>query len=282
MRKKLIKRVVFILCIAALYGLLISDEQDVIAYSTGPDPAKTGAPNERTCAVAECHGTTINQGDGKFEIIAPENYQPGGIYQITVKHQTTDGSRRRWGFQLTSLTQSAEKAGELQPGDTTTDVTTGFGRQYIQHNFSGTFQGQQREVSWSFFWTAPSTDVGTITFYAAGNQADNNGNNSGDQIYKTSAVIKATLPNSPTETLKITHAFITGKQLVVFGEDFDLGAALLIDGVKQKKTFNDEINPATVLMARKAGKQIASGQVVNLQVKNLDGIVSEPFAYARP
>jgi hypothetical protein len=282
MRKIIVKRVSFILFIAALAGILFFDKSDVIAYSTGPDPAKTGAPNEQTCAVAECHGTTINQGGGKFVIIAPERYEPGGVYQITIKHQTEDESRRRWGFQFTSLTQSAEKAGELQPQDAMTQVIADFGRQYIQHNLSGTFQGQQGEVNWSFLWMAPPTNVGTITFYAAGNQADNNGSNSGDRIYTTKALIIPALPDSPSALPKITNAFITGKQLIVMGTDFDQGATLWIDNVKQKKTFNDEVNPATILVARKAGKQIASRQVVILQVKNLDGTLSEPFIYTRP
>src|SRR6185503_3990506 len=37
----------------------------------------------------------------------------------------------------------------------------------------------------TFNWTAPPTDIGIVTFYAAGNQANNDGNTSGDYIYKT-------------------------------------------------------------------------------------------------
>ncbi|MGH9972261.1 MAG: PQQ-dependent sugar dehydrogenase, partial [Pyrinomonadaceae bacterium] len=58
-------------------------------------------------------------------------------------------------------------------------------RQYIEHTLAGTFAGQQGGASWRFNWTAPPTDVGTITFYAAGNHANNDGNTSGDHIYRT-------------------------------------------------------------------------------------------------
>lgn len=281
MRTIMVKRAIFILFVTALSQIMFSDNPEVVAFSTEPDPAKTGTPNETTCAVAECHGTTINQGGGRFEIIAPERYKPGEVYQITVKHQTADDSRRRWGFQLTSLSQSAEKAGELHPQDALTQVIADFGRQYIQHNSNGTFQGQRGAASWSFYWTAPSTDAGTITFYAAGNQADNNGSNTGDRIYTTRALINPAPAASPIIP-EISSVFIKGKQLVVAGVGFDQGATLWIDGVKQKKTLNDESNPATILVARKAGKQIASGQAVILQVKNLDGSLSEPFPYTRP
>ena len=52
--------------------------------------------------------------------------------------------------------------------------------------------------TWSFTWTSPSTNLGPITFYAAGNAANGNAQSTGDQIVTTS------LPTSPT-TLGITE-----------------------------------------------------------------------------
>jgi hypothetical protein len=37
-----------------------------------------------------------------------------------------------------------------------------------------------------------------------------------------------------------------------------------------------------MLTGKKAGKKIARGQTVTLQVKNRDGRVSEPFSFIRP
>src|SRR5215471_10216444 len=85
----------------------------VYAYSAGPPAGFTGAPQEQTCVV--CHNSFgLNSGTGTVTINTPASYQPGQTYQITVQDQTTDQSRRRWGFQLTVLTNSNTKAGQLQ------------------------------------------------------------------------------------------------------------------------------------------------------------------------
>jgi photosystem II stability/assembly factor-like uncharacterized protein len=79
----------------------------------------------------------------------------------------------------------------------------------------------------------------------------------------------------------ITGVSIKGKKLIVTGKGFDVGAVILVNGIQQK-TANDESNPATMLIARKAGKQIARGQDVTIQVRNIDGTPSVPFPFRRP
>jgi uncharacterized delta-60 repeat protein len=80
----------------------------------------------------------------------------------------------------------------------------------------------------------------------------------------------------------ITGAEIDGKKLLVHGQDFDNGAELLMNGEKQKKTFNDEVNSREMLIAKKSGKKIAPGETVTLQVRNTDGTLSAPFSFTRP
>ncbi|HKP87984.1 MAG TPA: alpha/beta hydrolase [Blastocatellia bacterium] len=87
--------------------------------------------------------------------------------------------------------------------------------------------------------------------------------------------------SSQAEPVKITAASVSGKKLFVFGENFSTGAAVLLDGRKQK-TSNDEQNPTTALTAKKAGKKISRGQTVTLEVRNSDGRLSEPFIFTRP
>lgn len=82
-------------------------------------------------------------------------------------------------------------------------------------------------------------------------------------------------------SINITAALVGGKKLFVYGENFGRDAVILLDGKKQKSA-NDEQNPTTVLIGKKAGKKISSGQTVTLQVKNLDGRLSEPFIFTRP
>ena len=191
----MIQRIRFILLpalLAAFAGFLLSHNtgtRPVHAFSAGPPAGYTGAPQEEPEACAECH-VPPDAGTGRISITAPQTYVPGRTYPITVTHTNADPTRLRWGFELTVLDNASdEKAGELQGTDGTTQVLNNAGpgsaRQYIEHTAVGTFVGQQNGASWTFNWTAPSTDVGPVTFYAAGNQANNDGNTSGDNIYKT-------------------------------------------------------------------------------------------------
>jgi uncharacterized repeat protein (TIGR01451 family) len=177
--------------LAGLLGFLLASnlaQQPVHAFSSGPPAGYTGAPLEEPEACAECH-VPPDAGTGHISITAPQTYIPGQTYQITVTHSNPDLTRLRWGFELTALDTSDEKAGNLQNTDGLAQVLNNAGpgsaRQYIEHTAAGTFVGQQNGASWTFNWIAPPTDIGVITFYAAGNQANNDGNTSGDYIYKT-------------------------------------------------------------------------------------------------
>ncbi|HEY0462426.1 MAG TPA: choice-of-anchor V domain-containing protein [Pyrinomonadaceae bacterium] len=182
-----------ILCILvfaglAVFGLANSNRfgNKSFAASTGPEPAHTGAPGETTCG--ECHAPEV--GGGQFTINAPANYTPGQTYQITVQHQTNDSSRARWGFQLTALAGVTPTVNFANLNGSTQIINGNGGRKYIEHTLPGTFGGQQGGASWTFNWTAPATNVGAIKLYAAGNQANNDGTNSGDQIYVTNVTIQ--------------------------------------------------------------------------------------------
>ncbi|HEY6245665.1 MAG TPA: PQQ-dependent sugar dehydrogenase [Pyrinomonadaceae bacterium] len=186
-----IRFIVFPAVLSAFLGFLLTGDnatRHVSAFSAGPPAGYTGAPGEEPAACAECH-VPPDAGTGRISITAPQTYVPGQSYPITVTHNNSDPTRLRWGFELTVLDTSDEKAGNLQNTDGLTQVLNNQGpggaRQYIEHTSVGTFVGQQNGASWTFNWTAPATDIGPVTFYAAGNQANNDGNTSGDFIYKT-------------------------------------------------------------------------------------------------
>ena len=82
-------------------------------------------------------------------------------------------------------------------------------------------------------------------------------------------------------SLSITNAMVSGKKLIVTGNGFDQGAKILLNG-QQQKTINDNQNPTTTLIAKKAGKKIARGQTVNLQVRKSNGTLSNEFSFTRP
>jgi uncharacterized repeat protein (TIGR01451 family) len=177
--------------LSAFVGFMLSNSnvhQSVGAFSSGPPAGYTGAPGEEPEACAECH-VPPDAGTGQISITAPATYVPGQTYPITVTHTNPDLTRLRWGFQLTALDPADEKAGDLQSTDVFTQILNNQGpggsRQYVEHTAVGTYAGQQNGASWTFNWTAPATDVGAVTFYTAGNHANNDGNTSGDYIYRT-------------------------------------------------------------------------------------------------
>jgi len=73
-------------------------------------------------------------------------------------------------------------------------------------------------------------------------------------------------PNHPL----LNQAVISGKNIIVYGQGFDDGARLRIND-QPTKTRNDVPDPTQVLFSKKAAKQIAPGQTVQLQVENSDG-----------
>jgi hypothetical protein len=282
LKKERIKIICVMIFVAATATLLLTNNRvSVEAFSVGPLGGHTGAPAELTCATGGCHSGEPNTGPGTFLIEAPVSYEPGQTLRITVRHINPDTSRRRWGFQLTALTSANEKAGTLQSDGTLNVLNNdgpGSNRQYIQHGLESSFSGQTGGATWTFDWVAPADNVGRVTFYAAGNQANNDGTNSGDQIYTATANVNPPSAGTP----EITSAEVKGKKLIVNGVNFDFGATVLLDGRKQKKTANDEGAPSTMLVAKKSGKTIERGATVILEVRNLDGTTSAPFSFTRP
>lgn len=192
---------VFVLLVTALGLVLFTDNSAnprVRANFSGPPAGFTHAPGELDCS--DCH-TTPTQSNGSIMLNVPATYTPGQTYNITVTHATTDQSRVRWGFELTGLDAADQKAGSLAPLNSLTQVLNNQGpfpsRQYIEQTTDGSFFGQHNGASWTFQWTAPADVVGVITFYVAGNQANGDGNSSGDNIYFTFAASQPAASSPP-------------------------------------------------------------------------------------
>lgn len=154
------------------------------ANSGGPSPGYTGAPGESTCR--QCHTTNqLNDGVGSIVIEGvPATYEPGANYTITVRVQRQD--RARWGFQMSALDPALNQAGAFSILEASrTQIKTDNGQQYVSHKTAGTNAGQPDGASWTVKWTAPAVSIGVVTFYAAGNAANNNSAQTGDNIYTT-------------------------------------------------------------------------------------------------
>ena len=96
-----------------------------------------------------------------------------------------DPDARRWGFELTALDGAGASVGNYVLPAILQQSTTG-NRTYVKHTADGTFPGTPTAHTWQFTWNAPPTATGPVTFYVAGNAANNNGTNAGDRIYATS------------------------------------------------------------------------------------------------
>jgi large repetitive protein len=95
-----------------------------------------------------------------------------------------------------------------------------------------------------------------------------------DNSFLRSAELYDSKPPIPAP--RIIGASVTGKKLIVGGENFDDGAVIVLNGEEQK-TANDGQNPKTTLIGKKAGKKIKPGDRV--QVRNPDGNLSAEFIF---
>jgi hypothetical protein len=185
-RIKNIKLAVLTLFIIGFAGAVANSTLYRAAASTGGAPAaRTGAPGESTCT--SCHNAGTNT--GVFSIAAPSGYVPGQTYTIQVQHATTDTSRGAWGFELIPLTSGNAMAGTVATLNANTRIRVSGAKSYVEQSSTGAFLGQTLTANWSFSWTAPATNIGNVTFYAAGLQGDNSGDESGDQTYVRSVVV---------------------------------------------------------------------------------------------
>jgi uncharacterized protein (TIGR03437 family) len=179
-RNLLIKSSPFILAIASIV---------IYAYEYGPDPGYTGAPGDNAtgCTASGCHVGTPNSSSGSVKIVAAggTTYVPGQTQQIQVT--ITDSSERKYGFELTARVDSNPKvmgAGTFTSTDGNTQVIdcktpavvpftgscpSGNTLQWIEHNITGYTRSAAPSTTYSFNWTPPATNVGTVTLHAAGN-----------------------------------------------------------------------------------------------------------------
>ena len=96
------------------------------------------------------------------------------------------------------------------------------------------------------------------------------GGSTGTEFYDPEMLDPA--PTAP----RIIMASVSGKKLFITGENFHAGAVILLNGEEQKSK-NDEQNPQTMLIGKKAGKKIRPGD--RIQVRNPDAALSEEFIF---
>ena len=165
--------------------LLIPVALIIQAYSSGSPGGKTGSPGDNGTTCTQCHsGTTMNPSNWITTNIPGDGWLPGETYSISATGTHTGVSL--FGFELTAENTLGQKVGTFtitDPGQT--KLVTG--NTAVTHTSGGTTPSGDSKT-WTFDWTAPSSDEGDIVFYAAFNAANGNGGTSGDLIYLSQTI----------------------------------------------------------------------------------------------
>lgn len=153
----------------------------------------TGSPGESTCQTGGCHTGTANTGPGSVTITSSDmtdwEYVPGTTYNIRVS--TVEAGKTIFGLGVEALNSSNTDAGTINVTDAarTKILTATNGRTNLVHQTDGGLSNDS--AVFNFSWTAPSTDIGNVTFYVAGNCCNNSNSFAGDNSYTTSRVCTA-------------------------------------------------------------------------------------------
>jgi uncharacterized protein (TIGR03437 family) len=202
------------------------------AYETGPDAGYCGVPGENpSCVSAGCHTGTANDKNNKGSVAVtfPNglSYVPGVKQHLTVTISDPAPTQAAWGFQLTARASNNPKtqAGTFASTDQYTGIEcaeasnianesavlnlpnqtcpAAMTLQYIEHNVMGyTHTIGQGSGSYQFDWTPPSTNIGNIVVYVAGNAGvAGPPNANGDHIYTTTYTLTPATAGGPTPTV---------------------------------------------------------------------------------
>jgi 6-phosphogluconolactonase (cycloisomerase 2 family) len=94
--------------------------------------------------------------------------------------------------------------------------------------------------------------------------------------YRSLDIIATPLWLAAVSFPRIIQATVSGKRLVIVGDNFDMGSKILLNGIEQG-TLNSPDSPST-LIGKKTGKKIKPGDL--LQIINADGTISPQFTYS--
>jgi hypothetical protein len=173
-----------------------------LANLDGALPENTAAPNELTCGRVVCHNIPVNAGDAQMSIIfnnGDSTYMTDSVYSVKVKIE--DPTTIRNGFQILALGQFNQNAGTWQLTEPDKmKVIPGISfpnRKYVTHKAAGNLQNE-----WTMNWEAPSVSVGKVTFYASVLSANNNGMNTGDEVYNTKIEVQFSTASAAIEVLE--------------------------------------------------------------------------------
>jgi hypothetical protein len=199
MCRRLLVRAVVVIALAGGTSL-------AVANSFGPPVSRTGATpiggvvGEQLCTL--CHNLwPPNDGTGELQLLdVPATYKTGDTitFRIALSRPTPPETKApKWGFEITAVGRNfGQGAGTWLPTTSPPEESlqvrwpaagTFRTRRYLMHSATSTRTGQLHGAEWTVKFVAPSTDSGSIYFFAAGNAANGDGASIGtdDHIFTT-------------------------------------------------------------------------------------------------
>ena len=254
----------------------------LLGNRSGSPAGRTGAPGETTCGTSSCHDVTPNTGSATINLTINEDqmtYQLGATHTIAI---AIDGAQveGRNGFEIVALDAQDNNVGAWILAGSDKRERSSEGRNYITHTMDGSAQ-----AAWEVDWIAPEMDAGAVTFYVAVNDANNNGNRMGDDIYTTSLAVEAEVvsaveeisslagvtiyPNPVSEQLNLRLNLTTDTHLT--------GTVRNIAGQSAMELFQGTILVGTSLQTFSIPQNLTSGHYF-LELRSSTGAVkSIPF-----
>lgn len=165
------------------YSPITKEINNGILRSGGSPGGYTGSPGDEGFTCTSCHspGANFSLVPSITTSIPGTGYELNSTYTITIT--TSSSGAAGWGFELTAEEDTNNsKVGIF-------DITSSSGSPELIGTSAVTHSNENFD-SWSFNWTAPATDEGAITFYAAV-MAINGSGNGGDQTITTSVSVNS-------------------------------------------------------------------------------------------
>lgn len=159
-----------------------------LAWRGGPPAGFNGSTASSGNSCQFCHGNTV--GNGSVQIIgAPANYAPNAVYNITVR--ISDPAQSGAGFQISVEDSAGTHRGTLIITDAVNTQKNPSDMNWVNHTGTGVnnavanWAGSGNQANYNLQWQAPATNVGAVTFWAAGNAINNDFTSFDDIIYLT-------------------------------------------------------------------------------------------------
>jgi hypothetical protein len=195
----------------------------LVSFSSGSPGGRSGSPGDSGSNCTACHlGTPQTATNWINSNIPASGYVAGETYTITASG--THSGVGKFGFELTAEDATGNKVGDFSITNTTETQLVNQNNA-VTHTATGTTPAGDGKT-WSMEWTAPDEPAGEVTFWAAFNAADGNGQNTGDVIYLTSSSVLPQVDVSVTFRVDMSNETISPMGVHIAGsfQGWDPGA----------------------------------------------------------